>query len=434
MNYIPWVGQCFLRALSIDDRKSYVVLAAVWATDREDFLETARDALAVQHYTLYWVDNVMPANQWVRQLGPDPETISLARRVSPEHPVELGEVQQHQKDTANIKTEDWLQHQVLDKVKPLDAQLGVLDKLSVPESLHPFLFGQVSASLEELSRYKAHDQVPPLRTYAILDAARVPLLQERLDDAELPYQCLFKGNAEENLKSAAPYLVELQQNHRLTRQLFSLTGMASDLWDKYPGIYFRSRALIDELVNHFRRFTKVKSEKGKWLFFRFWESNFFLIALKQVPVSKALALMPPNLINSMLTISMDSIDYFKTTSLEDIPRVGGELTIDDKLKHQLDIRSQELFVFRLKQQFIEQQGMSTELFDSVMLSLKKHQFSDRKTIRAMLAFTIDNDCNLLEQADAEDELNTSQGMPDEIRYNRLVNYVNRNLTHDTPQH
>ncbi len=78
--------------------------------------------------------------------------------------------------------------------------------------------------------------------------------------------------------------------------------------------------------------------------------------------------------------------------------------------------------------------MSTELFDSVMLSLKKHQFSDRKTIRAMLAFTIDNDCNLLEQAEAEDELNTSQGMPDEIRYNRLVNYVNRNLTHDTPQH
>ncbi len=237
-------------------------------------METARDALASQHYTLYWVDNVMPANQWVRQKGPDAEMISLARCVSPEHPVELGEVQQQQKDTADVKIEDWLKHQVLDKVKPLDAQQGVLDKLSVPKPLHPYLFGEVSPSLEELSRYK-DDQVPSLRTYAILDAARVPLLQDRLEDAELPYQCLFKGDAEENLKSAAPYLVELRQNHRFTRQLFSSGGMASDLWDKYPGIYFRSRALIDELASHFRRFTKVKNEEGKWLFFRFWESNFF---------------------------------------------------------------------------------------------------------------------------------------------------------------
>ncbi len=70
INYVPWVGQCFLRALNIDNSNSYIVSAAVWATDRENFLETARDALASQHYTLYWVDNVMPANQWVRQKGP----------------------------------------------------------------------------------------------------------------------------------------------------------------------------------------------------------------------------------------------------------------------------------------------------------------------------------------------------------------------------
>ncbi len=168
-------------------------------------------------------------------------------------------------------------------------------------------------------------------------------------------------------------------------------------------------------------------------FFSLLGKQLFLIVLKQVPVAKALALMPPNLITSMLTISMDGIDYFKTTSLDDIPRVGGELTIDDKLRNQLYMRSQALFIIRLKKQFVEQQGMSVELFESVMDSLKRHQFTDREPIREILNFSLLQDCNLLEQAETQDELNASQGMSDEIRYNRLVNYVNRNLTHDKPQ-
>ncbi|KDE40898.1 hypothetical protein ADINL_0547 [Nitrincola lacisaponensis] len=432
MNYIPWVGQCFLRALSIDDRNSYVVLAAVWAADRESFLEAARDALASQHYTLYWADNVMPANQWIRQQGPDPEAISLARRVSPEHPVELGEVQRHQKDTTDIKTEDWLKHQVLGKVKPLDAQLGTLDPLSVPPSLHPYLFEVSPPSLAEQDLYKNQPQVPPLRTYAVLDTSRVPLLLERLEEANLPFQCLFKGDAEESLKTAAPYLVELKENHKFTRQLFSKTGMASDLWDRYPGVYFRSRALIDQLATHFRRFTKVKNEQGKWLFYRFWDSNFFLVVLKQLSPAKGLAIMPPHLIHSMLCISMDGIDFFKTQSLENIPNVGCELILDDTLYAELHKRSLELFVYRLRQQYVDEKGMNEDLFSDVMSSVELYQFGERETIRKIFDYALAHDENLLGKEELTEELTEKQSMPDSIRLGRLMIKVNRSASHDAP--
>ncbi|WP_052063839.1 DUF4123 domain-containing protein [Nitrincola sp. A-D6] len=432
MSFIPWVGDCFLRARNIDDSKSYVALAAIWATDRQDFLEAARDALAGKGYTLYWVDNVMPATQWIKSKGHDANVIGLARIVSPDHPVEISDIKVHQQSLDHVSLEDWLVHETLADVVPLDSQLGMLDTLSVPPSLYPYLFEVSPPSLEEQNLYKNQPQVPSLRTYAVLDSSRVPLLLERLEEANLPFQCLFKGDAEESLKSAAPYLVELKEHHKFTRQLFSKTGMASDLWDKYPGIYFRSRALMDQLGTHFRRFTKVKNEQGKWLFYRFWDSNFFLVVLRQLSPAKGLAIMPPHLIHSMLCISMDGIDFFKTQSLDDIPKVGCELVLDETLSTELHKRSLELFIYRLRKLYVDEKGMHEELFASVMQSIQDHQFEERETIRKILDYALAHDENLLDKEELTGELTANQSMPDSIRLGRLMIKVNRSASHDAP--
>jgi hypothetical protein len=47
------------------------------------------------------------------------------------------------------------------------------------------------------------------------------------------------------------------------------------LWHKEPGIYVRSRADFEDLWKHFRKFTRVQDESGKWYYFRFWEQRAF---------------------------------------------------------------------------------------------------------------------------------------------------------------
>ena len=430
MNFIPWVGDCFLRANDLDDSKSYIALAAIWATDRQDFHEAAKDALASQGYTLYWVDNVMPATQWIKSKGHDARVIGLARLVSPDHPVEIGEISVHQQSLEHLSLDDWLIYETLTDIVPLDAQLGVLDKLSVPPSLHPYLFEVLPPSLEEQDLYKDLPKIPALRTYAILDASRVPLLQERLEEANLPFQCLYKGDAEENLKTAAPYLVELKEHHKLTRQLFSQTGMASDLWGQYPGVFFRSRALIDQLATHFRRFTKVKNEQGQWLFYRFWDNNFFLVVLKQLSPAKGLAMMPPHLIHSMLCISEDTIDFFKTQPIDDIPKVGSEILLDEALANQLYHRSLELFIHRLRKQYVVEKGMHEDLFASVMQSIEEHRFENRETIREIIDFALENRENILQKEALQEELIKNQSMSDSIRFGRLLNRLEKDSFDD----
>ncbi|RAU17535.1 hypothetical protein DN062_12655 [Nitrincola tibetensis] len=431
MSYLAWVGQCFVKTLTPDGQNQCVVLVAIWAKDLEDYTEVARESLLNKGYILYSVENAMPAIQWLAQRGVNSAAIALARQTSSEHPVVIGELKEYVPNPDDFDVDDWLTQHLLSDISPLGLQEGVLDKLSVPESLRPYLFAEMESSFVDITRYRKDEQIPPMRTYAILDAARVPLLLDRLESSDLDYQCLFKGEAEQSLKSAAPYLVELHEDNRFTRQLFSVTGMASDLWDKYPGVYVRSRALIDELANHFRRFTKVKNEEGKWLFFRFWESNFFLIVLMHLSAAKGLALMPPNVMSSMLCISMDRIDFFTTKPIEGLPKMGCELTFDRRLIAQLNRRSTELFVFRLRQQFVEQQGMSVELFESVMNSIEKHQFQDRNAIRQLLSLCLSENDNLLDRDELADELEQSCIMPDSTRLNRLVNVASLKLSSDT---
>lgn len=155
--------------------------------------------------------------------------------------------------------------ETLDGVEPLDDQFGVAEPLTVPVALRDALFGQ-----SELIEGRA---VLPLHTYAILDAAKVMGLVEMLDSSGLEHACLFKGEAAEELRDVAPYIVRLEEANAFTRDLFTKGDAGWRMWDREPGIYLRSRASLDEMRKHFRKFTKVRNEDGKWFYFRFWDSD-----------------------------------------------------------------------------------------------------------------------------------------------------------------
>lgn len=97
------------------------------------------------------------------------------------------------------------------------------------------------------------------------------LLTSLLKGSGLQYQSLFQGERAQELKERAPYLVELREDNDFTLRLMTGSKGINGLWDKELGIYIRSRACFAELRKHFRKFTRIQDQQGKWFLFRFWE-------------------------------------------------------------------------------------------------------------------------------------------------------------------
>lgn len=113
-------------------------------------------------------------------------------------------------------------------------------------------------------------QAAPL--FAVMDAARVPNLVGLLESSGLPHQCLF-ADALGDSSEAAPWLVQLEPEHDLTRQMFTTADPPgpTHLWMAAP-LLLQADIGLEALRKHLRRFLRVQSEDRRklWLF-RFWE-------------------------------------------------------------------------------------------------------------------------------------------------------------------
>ncbi len=165
--------------------------------------------------------------------------------------------------------------ETIEGIVPLDDQFGVFPKKTVPDALHDALLGQPEPLEAEIAAAGGdHTQVPPLQLYAILDAAKVDGLADVLENSELEHRCLFQGEAYDELKDVAPWIVRLEEGNDFTRHLFTHDpdeDVPWYLWDKEPGIFIRSRASLEQLRGHFRTFTKLRDKDGKWFYLRFWD-------------------------------------------------------------------------------------------------------------------------------------------------------------------
>lgn len=177
------------------------------------------------------------------------------------------------------------------EIAPLDSQFGAdMPKKTVPESLSGPLFGQP-------------DPDAALHTYMILDAAKVQGLAELLEASGLEHRCLFKGLAYDDLKDVAPWIVRLESGNGFTRQVFTRSDAPWHLWDREPGIFLRSYERIDELWRHFRKFTRVRDQSGKWYYWRFWEGGFLLPTLEAATPTEQQKLFLDGRISSFHVIS-----------------------------------------------------------------------------------------------------------------------------------
>ena len=252
----------------------------------------------------------------------------------------------------------YLSIEELEDIEPLDLQMGADPKLTVPEVLQEAMFGEPEASAQERSHYG--EAVPPMGTYAVLDAGKMPyLLTASLQGSGLEYASLFQGEAQEELKERAPYLVRLEEGNDFTRKLFTQLNPPLGLWDKELGIYLRSRASFMQLRKHLRKFTRIQDQNRKWFLFRFWDSRasfeiFRMIRENKDDVFNFFYSENVILISTLLAITTKKISLIKPALIDD-----GEVKPFVFTKEKQDILNKN-YGHRFEQEFAQ------KLFDTTI--------------------------------------------------------------------
>ncbi|TNE64895.1 MAG: DUF4123 domain-containing protein [Rhodobacteraceae bacterium] len=281
----PWIGNGIFR----NDKTgvAYQSLIAVWADGYATYRSGIEAEILHRDLTLVRLESVSPVREYPNDTSP--QFSALVQAVHSGNPVEIGALEPF------AHTEDQQSYLTIDEfpVEPLDRQSGVWPMKNVPDALYDPLFGQPAPTEAEIAHYGGVEYVPPMKTYAILDAGKFQSGLSEFEDCGLPFRCLFKGDAAEEQKDVAPYLFELTPDSPFVRRLFTHlpdmpeTMTTVHMWHREPGIYLRSRAGFDDVSKHFRKFTKVQDENGKWYYFRFWEPEMLYSAAKiisEVPV------------------------------------------------------------------------------------------------------------------------------------------------------
>ena len=137
-----------------------------------------------------------------------------------------------------------------------------------------------------------HDQV--IRTlraqkgtlYAILDAARHPLVLARVLQYKEERQSLYEGTKGDKLMAFAPYLVILPKNSDF------LETLVKEGWGKSWGVYLTSDRPFAEVRKHLRHFLMVDLA-GEQVYFRFYDPRVLRVFLPTCTPKEAIDFLGP---------------------------------------------------------------------------------------------------------------------------------------------
>ena len=148
--------------------------------------------------------------------------------------------------------------------------------------------------------------------YALIDAA---LWGDDID-ALLPLavrRSLFGGATGNQLRTVAPHLVDVGADDELAEQLKS----GRDIERRVTWLH--SELSINDLRNHLRRFLRMKTEAGAYLYFRFYDPYVVNVVF-------------PNLTQEQLSEFFDKIEYMVTEDVRISERRIFHLSEDKELR------------------------------------------------------------------------------------------------------
>ncbi|KIT16875.1 DUF4123 domain-containing protein [Jannaschia aquimarina] len=130
------------------------------------------------------------------------------------------------------------------------------------------------------------------RVFALLDAAKIPGLPERLEGLGAEFACLFDGEAAEDYAEAAPYLVDMTDDARLRAHVVTRSSDPLDLLGRNAGVVVTAPCTLAEIRDRLRRFTRIRDGRDRWYYFRFWDAGglFHFLADDRLPLDTAVRL------------------------------------------------------------------------------------------------------------------------------------------------
>lgn len=151
---------------------------------------------------------------------------------------------------------------------------------------------------EDITSHRLFDVLFPdpdtHRTYAFIDAARIPDLEARLALHSEKAICLAEGPGNAHLAWALPWLIEVKPGDKLLRHLLS-DQSPSGLWDSEVGLFFVTPMEPVKLMRHLRKFHRPIVDKGATpIFLRFWEPEL-LLGMVEMECGHIRALPKPDL-------------------------------------------------------------------------------------------------------------------------------------------
>lgn len=284
-----WLGICRVA----DAWGEYELLAAVRCNGREGYEAALRPEFEERGWRILSLrGDALPAARWLA-MDPDAEAKTLAQAIEVGQPLALGQLRPRPAaDAARDPAQSgrpWLTVRNIFGIEPFGSQIGGGSKKTIPDGLQESLFG-VPASAAALEAPSGDNRATPLKTYAILDAAKVPLLPDLLETSGLAFRCLFKGAARQQLGTAAPYLVELRDGNGFVRRLFTDSDRAPKLWQSNCAVYLRSEQGLDEVVRHLRKLYLIRGNAGESdAYLRFWAPETLRILQPVLALSRAQA-------------------------------------------------------------------------------------------------------------------------------------------------
>lgn len=140
--------------------------------------------------------------------------------------------------------------------------------------------------------------------WAIVDAAQDQQVYWTLTNSFLPHSCLFAGALPQALEMAAPYLVQLDPDDKLTAYL------AKNL-NRNLAIFLQTDASLRELRHHLRTFLTVKDPAGKRMLFRYYDPRVLRVYLPTCNANELQTVYGP--VTSFWTVSdtPDSVTQFE---------------------------------------------------------------------------------------------------------------------------
>jgi hypothetical protein len=118
------------------------------------------------------------------------------------------------------------------------------------------------------------------QVFAILDGARDERIAYELDGTFCEHDCLYAGNLPLALQRAAPHLVQIDRDDRLTRFILE------NGWGSSWGVFARTSIGFKNLRKHLRTFLRVKDERGNRLIFRYYDPRVLRVYLPTCTTSE----------------------------------------------------------------------------------------------------------------------------------------------------